>query len=328
VAWIFVPLSHLSPNISLLIWQLVSIMALILSSFFLSRTSQLKTSDVVFLSALFSPIMINLWAGQVSLVIGLLPLSSGYFLLRKGRPFSAGLVWSFLALKPQYFPVAALVVLAHAFARRFESLAGLTIGTIGLTTANLALVPIAINDNWLNSLKLSDTIFSSGLYKIPFHLIISLPSTLMMSLPIQWRTLLKLPIYSAAAFLWSGALWQSRKVAVSKLDDVSKVSLILLIALLVLPLTSPHLLYYDLCIFLPAGVILLGNKPPPPQSVTLKYLALIGWLSISVYMLVFMNVAPHVDLPLVLELILLVLFAVLLTCIDKICAPKSNTLLT
>src|SRR5206468_12656913 len=120
VAGIFAPLSILSPHISLLAWQTISIIALVLASFFLARAQQAKASDVVFLSALFFPIMINLWAGQVSLVLGLLPLSAGYFLLIKKRAFVSGLVWSVLALKPQYFGAATLVALAQVFGGRLK----------------------------------------------------------------------------------------------------------------------------------------------------------------------------------------------------------------
>ena len=129
----------------------------------------------------------------------------------------------------------------------------------------------------------------------------------------------KLPIYCAVAALWLTGLWQSKRVVNSKLDEGSKVSLTLVTALLLLPLTSPHLLYYDLCMILPAGVILLENKWPQPQSVFLKRVALVGWISISIYALVFLNVRPNLGLPLALLAILLVLFVELLRCIKKIC---------
>ena len=320
VALIFAPLSKLPANISLLFWQGISIAALILSSFFLSRVSQVKATDIAFLSALFFPVMINLWAGQVSLVLGLLPLSAGYFLLIKGRPFMTGLVWSFLALKPQYFPVAVLVAFAQAFVGRFECVAGLVVGVLGIAAANMALFPTVVNINWLSSLKLSDTMFLSGLYKIPVHLTTSLPVNLLTPLPTELRATVKLPVYVAAVLLWLAGLWQGKKIVNSNLDEFSKVSLTLVIGLLLLPLTSPHLLYYDLCIFLPTGVILLGNKWLPLQSASLKRIALIGWISISIYAVVFLNVTPSLTLPLVLSLILLILFAESLRRINKICA--------
>ena len=325
VAGIFAPLSILSPHISLLAWQTISIIALVLASFFLARAQQAKASDVVFLSALFFPIMINLWAGQVSLVLGLLPLSAGYLLLIKGRPFASGLAWSFLALKPQYFPVAVFVAVAQVCARRLKCFAGLIAGVIGLATANVVLFPMEVNMNWVYSLRFSDVIYSSGQYKLPVHLITSLPMDLLMLLPIGSRTVVKLPLYGAAAALWLTGLWQSKRIVNSGFDDSSKVSLTLVTGLLLLPLTSPHFLYYDLCIFLPVGVILLGNKSLSQSSVSLRWVGLIGWISISLYALVFLNVRHNLMLPLLLSLILLILFAESFRGINQICraAPKA-----
>ena len=104
----------------------------------------------------------------------------------------------------------------------------------------------------------------------------------------------------------------------SKLDDCSKITLILVTALLLLPLTSPHLLYYDFCMFLPVGVILLENKYPLPHGIFLNRVALIGWISISLYALLFLHVTANLALPLALLTILLVLFVEVLRCVNKI----------
>jgi hypothetical protein len=175
-----------------------------------------------------------------------------------------------------------------------------------------------VNMNWVYSLRFSDIIYSSGQYKLPVHLMTSLPMDLLLLVPIGSRAMAKLPIYGTAAALWLTGLWQSKKIVNSKLDECSKISLILVTALLLLPLTSPHLLYYDLCMFLPAGVILLENKCPLPQAISLRRVALIGWISISIYALVFLNVTPNLGLPLALLAVLLVLFVEFLRCVNKI----------
>jgi hypothetical protein len=319
LAWVlFQPLSKFRPHISLLVWQGLSIVALIFSAFFLSRASKVKSSDIVFFSSLFLPIIATLWSGQLSLVVGLFPLSAGYLLLRRNQPVLAGFIWSFLILKPQFLPVAAFVAFAFALSRRFECIVGITLGIIGIIAANMTVVPVAVSMNWLHSVRLIEFIFSSGSYEIPTHLMTCLPVNLLLALPIESRATFKWFTYSAAALLWLAALWKCKKTAQSNLDESLKLSLILTVGIFLLPLTSPRLLYYDLCLFLPAGVILLANDRLGSQSRPLKRLALTAWISISVYMLVFMNVAARVELPLVLELILLVLFADLLRRIDRI----------
>jgi hypothetical protein len=121
-------------------------------------------------------------------------------------------------------------------------------------------------------------------------------------------------------------MWQSKRIVHSKLAEGSKVSLTLVTALLLLPLTSPHLLYYDFCMFLPVGVILLENKYPLPQGIFLNRVALTGWISISLYALLFLNVTANLALPLALLAILLVLFLAVLRCVNKISLGSASLL--
>jgi len=263
--------------------------------------------------------MATLWSGQMSLVVGLLPLTGGYLLFTRDRAFLAGLVWSFLSLKPQFVFVPAVVILALAFARRFECCAGFIVGVVGLIVSNIIFVPMAITISWLHSLQLGDALFSSGVYKIRDYLITSLPANILLILPVGLRPTVHWYVCTAAATLWLVGTWHCKKLVNSSLHAFSKISLILIVALFLLPIASPYLLYYDLCILLPAGVILLGNEWPPSSSASLKLIAFIGWISISSYMLVFMTIQAHLVQPLLLQLILLGLFAKLLKTTDRIC---------
>jgi hypothetical protein len=323
VAWVFFqPLGKLPPHISLLVWQGISIIALILAALFLYRATGVKAGDIVFLSSLFFPLMATLWSGQVSLVFGLLPLSLGYLLLTKNRPAMAGFVWSFLVLKPQFLPVAAFVSFALALSRRRKCLTGLVLGVGAIIGANLILVPVEVSMSWLYSIKLIESTFSTGLYAIPTHLMVYLPVNLLLVVPTELRPTLKWFTYSVAAILWLAALWRCKKITQSNLDEIPKLSLILIIGLFLLPLTAPRFMYYDLCLFLPAGVLLLGNDWAKSQSASFKRIALIAWISISAYMLVFLNVKPPAELTLVLQLILLALFAYFVRSVAKLCAES------
>jgi hypothetical protein len=88
---------------------------------------------------------------------------------------------------------------------------------------------------------------------------------------------------------------------------------------MLLPITSPYLLYYDLCIFVPAGVILLGNGWGALSSVSFKFIGLIGWLSISAYMLAFMTLPEYFVQPLLLQFVLLGLLFKVSKTLDRIC---------
>ena len=325
VAWIFAPLSKVGPNVSLLFWQIISLLALLLSAVILSRTSNTRATDILFLSSLFSPVITTLWSGQVSLVFGLLPLSAGYFLLKKGRPFLAGLTWCLLCLKPQFVFVPGLVIFALVLAGRFECFVGFVVGVIALIGLTVMFVPMTVTTSWLYSLQLRETLSYAGVFKIREYLVTSLPADILLMLPIKLGTSIKWPIYIAAATLWLAGAWRCQKLMKStQLDEFSKISLTLIVALMLLPITSPYLLYYDLCIFLPAGVILLGNGWRALPSASLKFIGLIGWLGISGYMLAFMTLPERFVQPLVLQFILLGLLYKLSQTLDGIC-PKVPT---
>jgi hypothetical protein len=320
VAWIFAPLGKVSPHISLLFWQMISMLGLLLSAVFLSRASNVRASDILFLSSLFFPVIITLWSGQVSLVFGLLPLSAGYFLFKKDRPFLAGLVWSLVSLKPQFVFVPALVSFALVLAGRFKCFLGFLVGGIALIGLTVMFVPMTVIGSWLYSLQLRETLSYAGVYKIREYLVTSLPADILMKLPMELGANLKWPIYIAAATLWFAGAWRCKKLINSTLlDEFPKISLTLLVALMLLPITSPYLLYYDLCLFVPAGVMLLGNGWQASSSVSFKFIGLIGWLSISAYMLAFMTLPEHFVQPLLLQFILLCLLYKLSKTLDRIC---------
>ena len=88
-------------------------------------------------------------------------------------------------------PVAAFVAFALALSRRFECIGGIALGIIGITAANMTVVPVAVSMNWLYSVKLIEFIFSSGSYEIPTHLMTCLPVNLLLALPIESRATFK-----------------------------------------------------------------------------------------------------------------------------------------
>jgi hypothetical protein len=135
---------------------------------------------------------------------------------------------------------------------------------------------------------------------------------------------LKGPIYIAAATLWLLGAWRCKKLIKSSLmDEFSKISFTFLVGLMMLPITSPYLLYYDLCLFVPAGVVLLGNVWPALPGASLKFIGLIGWISVSAYMLAFMTLPERFVQPLLLQFILLGLLYKLSKTLDRSC-PASN----
>jgi hypothetical protein len=312
VAGFFAPLSLTGPNYSLLVWQVLSVLALAFSCWLLARVSSAKSSELFFFSALFLPVFLTLWAGQLGLVFGVAPLCAGYFFLLRQRPLAAGVVWSLLLLKPQYFLAAAFVALVLALSGRRRTLAGMTTGVIALLGFTAVVFSPALTWHWLQSHQVSDSIFSAGLHGIPSHLITGLPANLMILFPAEMRAVVKWPLYLGAALLWLVGFAYALKLVRAKPAEAATIPLILVIGLVLCSLTLPHLLYYDLCVLLPAGILLLANKTAALKQFVARDLALIGWIAVSGFLPLLLIFAAWKIVPLVLELILLGLFFILL----------------
>jgi len=149
VAWVFAPLSVLPPHVSLLVWQAISVSALGLSCLLLSRTTDVRTRDLLLLSCLFFPIFMAILIGQSGILFGLLPLSIGYWFVSRGSPLAAGFAWAGLALKPQFLPAAGVMSMAYAVTGRMRLLSGMILGLCVFAALNYFLVPEGALAAWM-----------------------------------------------------------------------------------------------------------------------------------------------------------------------------------
>jgi hypothetical protein len=322
LALFFAPLSFLSPTWSVLLWQALSLVALFFSCEILARSMEIDFPESFLMCALFGPLFIMLWSGQLGLVLGVFPLCLGYFFLLKHQALLAGLIWSVLLLKPQYFPSAVFVGVVFALQRKYRLVLGLVLGLLIFATTNLLLFSPELITRWVTSHELSDTLFTDARYGIPAHLVTSIPADILLLLRSDLRALWKWPIYFGALSLWLTGLWYCWKTCRAELAWRTQVSLILAVSCVLSSLALPHLLYYDLCILIPAGFLFATTN----KLVCLKRtttLARFGWLSITLYLMVFVLFKASAVLSLVLELILLALFLFLIVRIDRDVAPQT-----
>jgi Glycosyltransferase family 87 len=319
IAGFFAPFSLVDPNLSLFLWQLMSVLALALSVTILSRVSAIKISELFFLSFLYGPVFLTLWAGQLGLGFGLLPLCIGYFLLLRQMPFAAGIVWSFLLLKPQYFFAPAFVALVNALTGRYRTLTGMSVGVVCLIVLTAAAFSTPLTIQWLLSHRVSDAYFFSGLQGIPSHLLTGLPANLLVLFPINQREVVKLPLYAAAAAMLLFGLWFCSRFKKLQMAESAQISVAFVVGIVLSSLTLPHLLYYDLCILLPAGVLLLARDGALPKQSGLQAIGVSGWVVVSGFLPPLLLFANQKLAPLLLELILLILFVRLLKQLNQFC---------
>lgn len=313
VAGFFAPFAWLNPNFALLLWQAISVLALLWSCRQLGEITGAKSSEMFFLAFLFLPIFLTLWAGQLGLTFGLLPLCLGFSLLVKNRPLFAGLVWSALLLKPQYFLAAAFVALVLLLNRRYRPFVGMSLGVVGLLIITMIVFGAELTLHWLQSHQVSDAMYSSGQQGIPSHLITGLPANLMILFPVEQRAAVKWPLYFGAAMLWVVGFYYASKIAKTQSDNLTGLAVALIIGVCLSAITLPHLLYYDLCVLLPAGALLLTKS----ERKDLRQIAIYGWILVSGFLVPMLAFASSKIIPLILESILTVLFFVLLRRLNR-----------
>lgn len=313
VAGFFAPFAWLNPNFALLLWQAISVLALLWSCRQLGEITGAKSSEMFFLAFLFLPIFLTLWAGQLGLTFGLLPLCLGFSLLVKNRPLFAGLVWSALLLKPQYFLAAAFVALVLLLNRRYRPFVGMSLGVVGLLIITMLVFGPELTLHWLQSHQVSDAMYSSGQQGIPSHLITGLPANLMILFPVEQRAAVKWPLYFGAAMLWVVGFYYASKIAKTQSDNLTGLAVALIIGVCLSAITLPHLLYYDLCVLLPAGALLLTKS----ERKDLRQIAIYGWILVSGFLVPMLAFASSKIIPLILESILTVLFFVLLRRLNR-----------
>jgi len=322
LALFFAPLSLLSPTWSVLLWQALSLVALFFSCEILARSMEIDFPESFLMCAFFGPIFITLWSGQLGLVLGVFPLCLGYFFLLKHYALLAGLIWSMLLLKPQYLPSAVFIGLVLALHGKFRLVLGLVLGILIVVTMNLLLFSPELITRWVTSHELSDMLFTDSRYGIPAHLVTSIPADILLLLRSETRAIWKWPIYFGALSLWFAGLWYCWKICRAELAWRTQVSLILAVSCVLSSLVLPHLLYYDLCILIPAGFLFATTT----KLVHLKRTttpARLAWLSITLYLVIFVLFKANAVFSLILEMILLAFFLFLIVRIDRGLAPQT-----
>jgi hypothetical protein len=270
------PLALLSPVASLAVWQAISLLALFLSALLFATVGGVKRNFLaIFVTAfLFFPLLNVFVTGQTSIVLGLAPLVAGYCFWQKQRSILAGLSWSVLALKPQLMiPVFAIVValfICSLVGRGFESkkevwsmIAGVALGLLLFAILSVVFLGFDSLPNWLKALQLSSHTFAAsetGYWQ--YHLFFSAPCLLVVSLPPALWVAARTPAYVGGVVLLAAGIAMLCRASELKLERSRKIDLMIVLAMPLMVMSAPHLLIYDLSMFLlPAWIIFFRWQP-------------------------------------------------------------------
>ncbi|MFN8554524.1 MAG: glycosyltransferase family 87 protein [Candidatus Obscuribacterales bacterium] len=256
VAVLFLPFALIPAHYSLLLWEGLNIVGLWLYAR-LARTYDGISALDFFLSAFcFLPIVATLWIGQCSIAIGLLPLAAGYLLLRSKKDFAAGVLWSLLLLKPQYYPVVLITALCS---KRPRLAGGLVAGTIVISVATVTCLSPGLFTLWIQSgIRLAETLFS-GAVIVPPNLVACVPGDIIIGLPPEQRMSCKWLIYGASGLIVLAGLGATIRHCLANVkDDDQYMDVLLVLNLIALPMYS-RLLVYDLSLYVLIGHLIFGR---------------------------------------------------------------------
>lgn len=261
VAIMLAPYSVLPFRAALIAWQLLSVFSYFMSAYCFAKTQNKYSAGTIFLcSCAFLPVLQTMVVGQNSLVLGLLPLSLGYFFWQRENPLASGLVWSLVGLKPQLaIPVAAiaftLLLSTFIYDLSKREVAKLWVGLIAGTIL-LHLIPCFIFGFetfplWLNSVKLGAAAFGaekSGYWQ--YHLFCSVPCVAIISLPRELWLKVR-PFAFITGIICAGILSAANTRLFGKELPLEKArALLMFLSTPLIFIAAPHLLLYDSCLLL------------------------------------------------------------------------------
>ncbi len=288
VALMVSPLTYLPPASALLVFQGLSLSALLISAFLVAGRQLRRAEQLFFGSFLFLPMLIAVMIGQLDLLVGLLPYSLMYFLLHERKPFAAGLCGSLAFLKPQLLLIPGIVALVLLLNRQWKATAGMALGVTLLLLSTLAWGPEMFG-SWITAIKLQEADFLSPTAGVPRQLAMSIPRLILFLVPVESIPFAKPFVYTLAAGLILTVVVALRRFLARENDWHAALNVMFTAACLTLPLAAPHLFYYDLAVLSLAGW--LAYSPENSYRWRRYLVPRMGllWAIMSVYAIVLIN---------------------------------------
>lgn len=307
VALTFVPLGLLSPNISLLCFQALCVVSLFLACGCLLRFDAKVISTAMPYTALFTPVLLITWIGQLDMVAGVAVWALSFFALQRQRYFLAGLIGALALFKPQLALAPFLVAAVLLCRKQPRMIAGFVCGAIVLVALTLGIFGLDVCKLWLGAAALTEKVYLSPTSGVARHLAVSVPRFILFTVPAQLLPVVKPITYGLAGLLILGSIflcWRRTRA----LSETTAVKLAFVIGSLLIPLAAPHLFYYDLCVWIVPGLLIMAGDFTDFDDTKLRLRALTLWLIVAVYPFLF-RFTMSMYLPLVILVPLALVYA-------------------
>jgi hypothetical protein len=326
VPLIFSPLTGLTPMSAYLAWQCLSLAALAVSAILIDRLVGTRLAGTYWLSLLFLPVVHCLFVGQSALLLGVLPLTLGYYFFHKEKYFWAGAAWAVTFLKPQFL-IVPVFMCAAAFLRpgqprqeeepaashnatssagkiprHYRALTGFAAGLTVLLIANLIIFGARSYTLWLGGMQVVERVYSNAANGVMKQIVASMPRILILYTPVEMQSVVKPALALVCALLVIGALFAVSKLARTTITQADYADSCLLMALSLVPLAAPYLFYYDLSVFVLAWAAMAKAEPKLKLTLGLMALAInLGGVFLSVPFAICQLIAPWLLLLIYLE---------------------------
>jgi Glycosyltransferase family 87 len=289
ISLIFAPFSFLPLPVSLLVWQCVCLVALVLVNEAVlgpapkdEPEEKWRPLNLAFAGLAFLPVLFTVWIGQVGLVLGILPLALAFRLLLKKRPIQAGFVLSLCVLKPQFLVPALFLSTSMVLEKKPKCFIAMCWGIAAILLLNLLFFGPSTMGSWFNCLKVSDLIYSDA-RSVNTALATSFPRAVMLILPVAYQVMLKPYVYLLGAFVGLLAYMTALRLIQVNISDDLKLAAVLILGIFVTPLTVPHIFFYDYSILYLAGLLAISMPWSHDRRWEWRSITRLCWLIVNVY---------------------------------------------
>lgn len=150
-AWLLLPLSLLPYELALIVWNALVLACLFITWRLVAPGTPSQRLGLLLAALALYPVVLGLALGQVTMLV-LVGVALCFWLLRRDRPFRAGLVLALIAIKPQ---AAFLVPVALLAAGRYRLCLGFATAAVPIAALSLLAVGHEGIDYWLASVAVN-----------------------------------------------------------------------------------------------------------------------------------------------------------------------------
>lgn len=264
VAWIFAPLTMGRPRSALIVWQVTSVLALLVAAVIVngngSRDERKSAFDQFWAALVFLPSAWSLWIGQISIVFGLVPIALAMTSLRKRYDKLAGTMFALLFLKQQFLAIGTIVAVAMVFRKRPACLLTMLAVIAVLLGLSIDSSSPAVFLQWFHCLKIADRVYGDPLHGIATHAVISLPRTLLAALPPTSADNVRLLVHACSAVMATATGVLCFRLMKRYKENRSWLPSCFIVLVTALPLVAPYFFVHDLTVLVLASWLFANNS--------------------------------------------------------------------